>query len=94
MSSGSPKPEKLVEYARDRHGYGIDDYYGVTYASDIDNYMREQEGIDITEGFVDIDYWDGSPEALRVSETRYLEALKEHLIKEGFEALASQLDGL
>jgi len=91
MRGAGPKPEELVAYARERHGYGLDEHYGVTCASDVDDYERETEGVDIPDGFIRIDYWDNGPETLQIPEARYVEALQEHLTSTGAMSLVAQL---
>jgi hypothetical protein len=76
-----PKPVELVEYANSRHGFGGDDgYYGVTYPSDLDEYQVQVEGEFISEGSVEIHYWDGDFKDLQVTEQEYLGALRGHLV--------------
>lgn len=88
-----PSPNKLVEYAKKRHGYmGDDGYYGVTYPGDLDEYQKEVEGECIPEGFVEVSFWDGSFNAIQVSEKRYLAELKAHLINSGHLGLAHELN--
>jgi hypothetical protein len=88
-----PSPNKLVEYAKKRHGYmGDDGYYGVTYPCDLDEYQREVEGKFIPEGFVEVSFWDGSFNASQISEEKYLAALKAHLVNCGHLELAQELN--
>ena len=93
FDSGWPSPKKLVEYANKGHGYiGDDGYYGVTYPGDLDEYQKEVEGEFIPEGFVEVSFWDGSFNAIQISEKRYLAELKAHLINCGYLELAQELN--
>ncbi|MGU5761570.1 hypothetical protein [Aeromonas hydrophila] len=87
-----PSPNELLDYANKRHGYmGDDGYYGVTYPGDLDEYQREVKGEYIPEGFVEVSFWDGSFNAIQISEEKYLTALKVHLINCGCLELAQEL---
>ena len=87
-----PSPNELVEYAKKRHGYmGDDGYYGVTYPGDLDEYQRDVEGEYIQEGFVEVSFWDGSFNSIKLSEEKYLAALKAYLINCGHPELAQDL---
>jgi len=84
-----PTPEQLVQFANERHGYmGDDGYYGVTYPSDLDEYQIEVEGEFIAEGFVEISYWGGAHKETTITEQKYLEVLKAHLLSQGYCKLA------
>ncbi|QNA88419.1 hypothetical protein G4G28_07765 [Massilia sp. Dwa41.01b] len=92
---GWPSDEQLVEFARSGHGYmGNDGYYGVTYASDLDEYERVVERRSIGDNHVEITYWDGEPRSIQVAEAVYLEALAAYLESRGKKEAASALEGL
>jgi len=93
FSHNWPDEESLVKYAIDRNGFGgNDNYYGVTYPTDLDEYQREVEGEYIPEGYLEINYWDKQHKEIKCTESEYLAALKAHLINKGFTQLVKKLE--
>ena len=77
-----PSLDDLIRFAISRHGYGnTDGGFGVTYASDLDDYDREVDGIHIPEGYVEVyGYW-GPPDGyeVQIPEWLYRNLLAGHL---------------
>ena len=88
-----PDDEDLVEYAIARHGFcGNDGYYGVTYSSDLDEYDREVDGRHIPDGYVEVNFWVGEDKIVQITESKYLEILKQHLVKSDKATLVCELE--
>lgn len=80
LDSGWPTEAGIVEFAVQRRGYmGDDGYYGVTYASDLDDYDRSVEGRFIEPDHIELTYWDGEAKSITVPELAYLRAILDHL---------------
>jgi len=88
-----PDNEELVEYAIARHGFcGDDGYYGVTYSSDLDEYDKEVDGRYIPDGYVEVNFWVGEDKIVQITESKYLEILKQHLLNLNETSLLCELE--
>ncbi len=87
-----PSDEELVEYANAGHGFGGDDgQYGVTYSTDLDEYEKAVEKVDIPSGYLEVYYLDVE---IKLTEIEYLSYLKKHLIKSGNQKLVNMLQNV
>lgn len=77
-----PSDQQLIAFARARHGFGGDDgVYGVTYASDLDEFDISQ-GCSIPTGWVEIYYQDIE---VTIPEADYLDYLSAYLRQKGLQ---------
>lgn len=89
-----PSLLELVEFARKRHGYGNSDGgFGILYPEDLDGYDREEDGIVIPKGHVQVYGFWGPPEGYEYNlpEATYLEVLIGVLRSHGLEHQAKHL---
>lgn len=74
--------EELVQFALDRRGFGdTNGGFGILYPSDLDEYEKKTEGLNVPEGFVLAYGFGGSPDGyeLLVPEWLYRDVLAEVL---------------
>lgn len=85
--------QEIMNCANNRYSYmGDNGYYGVTYPEDLDEYQREVEGKFIPNGYVEIAYWDGDFQEIKVLEKEYLDELRVYLEQSGQFKLALKLN--
>jgi hypothetical protein len=77
-----PSDQQLITFAHARHGFGGDDGgYGITYASDLDEFDISQ-GCSIPTGWVEIYYQDTE---VTIPEAEYLDYLSAYLRQKGLQ---------
>ncbi|MDB4778007.1 hypothetical protein OAG68_00960 [bacterium] len=88
-----PRMAELASLALSRHGYSsTDSYCGITYPTDLDEMDRTHRE-SIPRGFIEAyaGYGDPNVEAHLVSESEYLELLRQFLIINGLQDDANRI---
>lgn len=83
---------RLIEFAKKRHGYSTDGYFSVSYPSDLDEYDRTQ-GSSIPEGHIEVEAGYGEPntKCYKLPEADYLDILRQYLRIRGRGDLAEKI---